>query len=437
MHMVAAGAGYPDMRIVEYPAPISVHSYDEMKQNLIEKVIPDIIEKLTKPVKSSLGKKTRRREPGNRDIVFEGSDAEIQEYFISRSWSDGLPIIPPTIEKVEEFLRFTDRDPDEMIGVFEPTMNACTVWKVAVNGVMAGCRPEYMPVLLAVAEVVSDPVYSVKDSGATPGWEAMIMLNGPIRDQLGFNYQLGVQRPGCQPNTTIGRFYRLLIRNIAGFKVGSTDMACFGQMFRAVAAENDQICQEIGWKTLAEELGYEKGENVVTITSVRAMSDPMQTVGDIAEQHLDYITERVAGIIEPYECARGYSETHVLFIAPPVAKLLASQGYDKQGVFDYINEHAKVRADYFEMCGTRFNHWTPFSIKEAVEKGDLPKAWYESDDPARMVPLISPRSHIYIIVTGAMVRNRCQFFRQNFSHGKMASRKIKLPKNWEKLLSER
>ena len=435
MSRIAAGAGYPDLRTVEYPMPISLHSYEEMKETLIRQTVPAILEKLTKPVKSTTGKK-RRREPADRDIVFRGTYEEVQDYFLDRKWGDGLPIVPPTLEKVEEFLRFTDRSPDEVLGIVEPSMNACTVWKVAVNGVMAGCRPEYMPVLVAVAEVISDPEYSVKDSGATPGWEAIITLNGPIRDQLGFNYKLGHQRPGCQPNVSVGRFYRLIVNNIAGFKLGSTDMSTHGQMFRAVAPENDQVCEEIGWKTMAEEQGFAKGENVVSITSGRAMSEPVQTFGDKAEQHLDYLTDRLAGLIEPYECMRRYVETHVLFMTPVVARLLASQGYDKTSVSDYIRSHAKVTAEYFETNSSRFNNWTPYSLKEAVEKGELPQEWHLSDDPKRLVPLMSPYARVVTIIVGDLTRNRNQLFRENYTQGKLTSKKIDLPANWDDLLAE-
>lgn len=432
MKKIAASAGFPDIRTVEYPAPIALHSAEEIQDSLRNVVVPKVIDALTKPVKSSI--KPKRRGPGDRDIVFEGTSEEIQSYFIDNKWGDGLPITPPTIEKVEEFLKFTDMKADDLIGIVEPSMAACTVWKVAVNGVMAGCRPEYMPILIAIAEIISDPEFSVKDSGATPGWEAITMLNGPIRDQLGFNYKAGHQRPGCQPNITIGRFYRLLVQNIAGFHVGSTDMSTHGQMFRAVAPENDQVCEKIGWTTLAESRGFAKGSNVVSITSGRAMSEPLQTVGDKAEQHLDYLTDWLVRMVEPYEAMRGYDETHVLFLSPVVAELLAAQGYSRDMVADYLKKHAKVTAEYFEFGCSRFNNWKPYSIKDSVEKGELGPEWLESDDPKRMVPLLSPRARVIILVTGEPTRNRSQLFRENYTQAKLTSKEIRLPENWDELI---
>ena len=434
IRQIAKNAGFPDMRVAEFPSAIALDSKDVLHKHVEETLVPRIIKALTEPVRSTV--KAQKRGAKERDIVFEGNNEEVQAFFYEKQWSDGLPVVPPAVEKVEAFLRFTDRSPGEVIGVLEPSMCSCTVWSVAVNGVMSGCRPEYMPILLAIAEIAADPVYSVKDSGATPGWEAIIMLNGPIRDQLGFNYKAGHQRPGSRPNVSIGRFYRMLVRNIAGSLVGLTDMSTHGQMFRAVAPENDQICKEIGWKTLGEEQGFSSDENVVTITSGRVASDPIQSTGDRAEQHLDYITDWAMRMLEPYQAMRRYKETHVLFLSPVVARLLAEQGYSKEGVERYIREHARVTASYFEKSGSRFNNWKPYSLKEAVEKGELPQVWHESDDPDRPVPLLSPNARVVVLVTGDPTRNRSQLFRQNYSQGYLTSRAIKLQPDWNRLIEK-
>jgi hypothetical protein len=376
--MVAKNAGYPDLRVVEYPRAIALDDVPTLRKNIEQVLFPRIVKALTEPVKSAAAKK--ELEPDDKDIVFKGNLEQVNRYFYGKQWSDGLPIVPPTIEKVDEFLKFTDRSPEEVIGVLPPRMGAATVWKVAVNGVMSGCRPEYMPVLLAIAEVVADPRYSIQDAGATPGWEAIIMLNGPIRDQLGFNYKVGHQRPGTQANISMGRFYRMLVRNVAGSLPGTSDMSTHGQMFRAVAPENDQVCKEIGWKTLSEEQGFGPDENVVTITSGRAMSEPFQSTGDRAEQHLDYITDWVQRMVEPYEAMRRYKETHILFLTPVVAKLLAGQGYSKEEVNAYVKDHAKVTASYFELGASRFNNWKPYSICDAVKKGELPETGISSSE---------------------------------------------------------
>lgn len=376
-------------------------------------------------------------QPQDREIVFKGTFEDVNEFFHRKGWTDGLPVVPPTIEKVEEFLKFTDSSPDEVLGILHPSQSEATVWKVAVNGVMAGCRPEYMPILLAIVEVMANPQFGAKHGGSTPGWEAMIILNGPISRQLGFNYELAAQRPGNQANTSIGRFYRLFCRNVPRFLPGTTDMATFGQMFRAVVPENEKACNEMGWKPLHVMRGYEPQDNVVTITSIRAVSDPFSTAGENAERHLDYAVDWAKRMIEPYQASRGYVESHVLLMTPVIASLIANAGYSKQNVVEYIMKNAVVPAHYFEWnmtVGT--SHPPGTTVCDLVEKGVLPKEWCTSTDPNRMVPLLLPSSEWLIVVTGDPTRNRCCIYRQNFKQGYATSRKVTLPANWNALLAK-
>ena len=220
-----------DLRVATYPGVISTHERATIVRN-IEDVLADQIVKQLTAEGSPDEMPAAAGEPGTRDIVFTGTFEEVNEYFLRNQWSDGLPVVPPTVEKIEKFLQFTDRSPDEVLGIMHPSLAAATIWNVAVNGVMAGCRPEYMPVLLAIADVIADPESGLRHGGSTPGWEALIIVNGPIRAQLGLDDGQGAQRPGNQANTSIGRFYRLFARNVPRFLPGSTDMATFGQMFQ-------------------------------------------------------------------------------------------------------------------------------------------------------------------------------------------------------------
>ena len=417
-----------------YPGVISTHSDATVAKNIEDDLVNQIVEQLThqQPVR-----KLREACPADRDVVFRGSFEEVNRHFYDQTWSDGLPIVPPTLEKVEAFLKYTDRSPDEVLGAMHPSQAQASVWKVAVNGVMAGCLPEYMPILIAIVEVMADPQYAVKHGGSTPGWEAMIILNGPIAEQLWFNCGIGVQRPGNQANTSIGRFYRLFCRNVLRFLPGTTDMATFGQMFRAVLPENDPVCADIGWQPLHVTRGFSPDDSVVTLTSVRAVSDPFSTAGESAEQHLEYIVDTVKRTIHPYEAAEGYVETHVLLLTPVIATLIAQAGYTKQMLNDYIMKHAVESAQEFErqMClGNAHPRGT--TLKDLVQRGVLPAAWAESDDPQRLVPLMLPQTQWLVVVTGDPTRNRCCVLRQNFKQGYATSRKIELPERWGALIGE-
>jgi hypothetical protein len=203
----------PNLPLASYPGHVNLASTEELEKNVTAVIVDQIVKGLTvQPEEAKVSK-----EPRARDVVFKGTFEEVNRVFYEKEWSDGLPIIPPTVEKVEEFLKYTGRSADEVIGLLLPDKREATVWNVAVNGVMAGCRPEYMPVLVTLVEAMADPKFGQEHLGNTPGTEVLITINGPIIKDLGFNYEQGALRVGFQANTSIGRFWRLYLRNVAGF----------------------------------------------------------------------------------------------------------------------------------------------------------------------------------------------------------------------------
>src|SRR5690242_450699 len=197
------GLGMTNIPLALVPGHIGAQSNDEIRKNILGVTADEVVRNLT----TATAGRGDRSEPGPRDIVFRGGYRAVNDFFVKNDYSDGLPIVPPTREAVEEFLRFTDRQPEEMLGVLLPDNRAATVWSIAVNGVMAGCKPEYMPILVALIEAMADPIYGVEHSGNTPGSDTLIILNGPIIKELGFNYEQGVLRDGFMPNTSVGRFW--------------------------------------------------------------------------------------------------------------------------------------------------------------------------------------------------------------------------------------
>src|SRR5438132_10328908 len=153
---IGRAIGLAELPIAVYPGVIPTDGDDVFERNVVEQVAPAVIASLVERA-APASANAAAADPGPREIVFSGGLDELQDHFAEQGWSDGLPVVPPTLERVERFLRFTDRDPDESIGVLPPESREATVWNVAVNGVMAGCRPEYMPILLAVADAVGDP----------------------------------------------------------------------------------------------------------------------------------------------------------------------------------------------------------------------------------------------------------------------------------------
>ena len=190
-------------------------------------------------------------------------------FFEEKGWGDGLPIIPPTEERVAQMLA-AQRKPDEMIGAVPPRWAQATVEKIAINGVMAGCKPEYMPVLIAAVEALTDPKLNLYALQATTGGPAvMIIINGPIRKKLNINGGPNALGEGWRANATIGRFVQLVKRNIGGSYPGTTCKATLGWpgKYSICVGENEEGSP---WEPLHVERGFKAEQSTVTAISADA-----------------------------------------------------------------------------------------------------------------------------------------------------------------------
>ena len=430
---VAQAMGIKNIALAEYPGIVNMDSKEELHRKVMGTVVNNIITGFTRQV----GDIVERAEPAPRDIIFEGSLDEVQQHFYKNLWTDGLPIIPPTLEKIDRFLKFTERLPGEIIGKLLPENREATVWNVAVNGVMAGCRPEYMPILLAAVEAIADPEFRIQDGGATPGWEPLIILNGPIIKQLGFNYETGVMRPGRQANTSIGRFLKLYMMNVAGLRIAPalTDKATIGSNFNVVLPENEDVVAELGWESFSMSRGFNRADNVVTVQSVVYKTAPIPTGGERAADHLETLAEVIGGNMAPWtHVALNWGKFYpLIIISPGVAKFIAKEGITKKEIQQYLYQHTKVSVKSMQKLA-HHGGLTSFDVNKLVADGIAPKEYAETNDPERMVPVFLRPEWIGIVVSGDAGRSRCQGFVQNHEQGPPVSKKILLPPDWGKML---
>lgn len=428
----ARGEGMADLGVSEFPGVIMTQSAEELKRNVAETLVPNIIRELTK----TMAIEEEIDEPEARDVVFRGTFDEVQDYFYANHWTDGLPVTPPTIERVEAFLRFTDRNPGEVLGVIQPANREATVWATAVNGIMSGCRPEYMPILIAIVEAMAEPNFYARDFGATPGLEPMVIVSGPIVKQLDFNYGTAVMRVGRQSNTSIGRFARMFLRNLVGlrFSPDETDKATIGLGMNVAAAENEDAVSDIGWQSFAEGFGFSREDSVVTVQSVMCSTIPIYTAGETAKEHLDRLVEIFGGT-----CA-GWAHTGIkkaknfplLLMSPGVAAILARDGLSKADVQQYIYDNTKIRVS--TLCRHAWElGYTSFDLKELHAEGMVSSAYIESDDSERLVPVFVKPEGIGIVLAGDPGRNQSRGYVQNQSHGYPTAKKIDLPADWRAL----
>jgi hypothetical protein len=199
----------------------------------------------------------RTIELGDVEDEFEAMDA--------RGWTDGLPVVPPTVERVARMCAGTTRRPDEIVAVVPPDLVECTVEKVAINAVLAGCRPEYLPVVLAAVEAACTDEFNIHGLLATTWFSGpLVIVNGPVARAIGMNSGVNALGQGNRANATIGRALQLVIRNVGGGRPGGVDRATLGNpgKYTFCFAEDEAGSP---WEPLAAERGLPLGTNAVTL----------------------------------------------------------------------------------------------------------------------------------------------------------------------------
>ena len=209
--------------------------------------------------------KIRFEETGIESRRIEIGDGEdVIEAMYDRDWSDGLPLVPPTEQRVMRMLQGTDRAAQEVLGNCPPNMRELTVEKVAVNAVMAGCKPEYLPVVLAAVEAVMDEQFGLHGVIATTMYVSpVLVVNGPVRQRIGMNAGVNALGQGNRANATIGRAVQLIIRNVGGGKPDGVDRANLGNPGKytyCFAEDEEGSC----WTPLCTDFGFAEGSSTVT-----------------------------------------------------------------------------------------------------------------------------------------------------------------------------
>lgn len=433
--VVTKGLGVP-LAIGVYPGTPMVDSEEALRRKVEESLAPGLLEGLTGAAPQEARSDA---EPAPGAIAFSGTLDEVQEHFHRKLWTDGLPIVPPTRERVDAFLAFTPRGPDEVLGVVPQEGREASILSIAVNGVMSGCRPEYMPVLIAIIEAMVDPQFRIQDCGSTPGWEPVVIVNGSIIKDLDFNYGQGVMRVGRQANTSVGRFVRMYLRNVCGYRIppGAGDKGSIGQSFLVAMAEDEDSAAEIGWPTYGQDRGFARGENVVTVHSVVAITSPMYSAGDRAASHVEQWVD-IMGPSFTYWAHTGFKTgvwNPLIVAGPSVAKVIAAE-WSKDEVRKYLYDRIFVTAErathYARMTST-----PTFSLERLVKDGILPPQYADSDDPQRKLHVIIKPEMIEILVAGDPGRNQSRAYMGNHIQGPPTSRRVELPSNWKDMLAAR
>ena len=248
------------------------------------------------------------------------------EACFERGWTDGLPVVPPTDERILRMLSGTSRRPDEVVGLIPPDLAPCTVEKVAANAVMAGCKPEYMPVVLAVLEAALDPVFTMHGLLCTTYFSGpIIIVNGPITQSIGMNWGVNALGQGNRANATIGRALQLIIRNVGGGRPGEIDRATLGQpgKYTFCFAEDET---DPAWEPLSVSRGIPRGRSAVTLFQ----GDGVQGVADQRSRTPEDLVRSLAMAL----CAVNHPKlvqtgNAILILAPEHYLIFRDAGWDR------------------------------------------------------------------------------------------------------------
>ena len=270
----------------------------------------------------------------SRRVKFAAQEDEMEAAF-ERGWTDGLPVVPPTERRVLAMLQGTRRKPDEVVAVVPPDLVECSVEKVAINAVMAGCRPEYLPVVLAAVEAACTEQFNMHGLLATtmPAGP-VIIVNGPIRRALGMNSGRNVFGQGNRANSTIGRALQLVVRNVGGGRPGEVDRATFGNPGKLsfCFAEDEEGSP---WGPLSADLGAEPGVSTVTLFPGEGPRIIVDQLSREPESLVRSYAANLRTLIHPklvlaFDC--------VLAIGPEHARVFREAGWSKAQITDRLHE---------------------------------------------------------------------------------------------------
>jgi hypothetical protein len=260
---------------------------------------------------------------------------DTSEAMFDRGWTDGLPVVPPTEARVLQMLEGTTRAPDEIVTVVPPDLAECTVEKVAVNAVMAGCRPEYMPVVLAALEAVCNDTFNMHGVLATTmPVGPVLVVNGPIRRRIRMNSGKNVLGQGNRANLTIGRAVQLVVRNVGGGRPGDVDRATHGNPGKLsfCFAEDEEGSP---WEPLCTDFGFEAGTDTVTAF---AGEGPKVITDQLARDPDELCRSYAAALVGMHHPKLVLGFEAFLVVGPDHARLFADAGWSKAQTVERIVE---------------------------------------------------------------------------------------------------
>jgi hypothetical protein len=399
----ASGKGMPGVRVVPETVPCECTEPDRISGG-VRSVADDIVAALIEPLTAEERSPAPMEADGATGIVFRGTLAEVQQFAYRRGWTDGLPVIPPTEAAVEEMLTGTDLPRDHVVGLMVPRLGKVTVEKIAINAVMAGALPTYMPVLIAGVEALLEPRAAFGTFEVSTGsWAPFWIVNGPIREQLRVNGGSGALSPGDIANATIGRAMGLIVKNLGGARKGLEDMGVQGNpgKYTMVLAENEEAIP--GWEPLHVQHGFDRGASCLTVS----FPNSYLQIWPYGSDDKGILRAILANMVPRWRQL-------TLMVPPGHAQTLADAGWTKAELASYLYEYARVPA-----------HQTPeFWGTPGLQRIRPP---LDAGSPA---PMLRGPDSLRVVVAGGPG----SFMGMAYGSSTWVTKPVVLPSGWESLV---
>jgi len=406
--------GMPNVRIVTVKAAdyYRLRGTDEGVMPVAEGIIDELIDGLTRPLTpEEAGTEPEKEDLGPLKVSAGSYPLAVEKFndiYLENKWGDGLTLTPPTKEAVAAMLAGTSRSPDEIIGTVAPKNGVATIEKIAVNAVMAGARPEYLPVIIAAMEGITDPDYDdLHVMTSTGSFNFAIMVTGPLAKELDINSGIGFLGYGWRANSTIGRALRLALINIGRVWPGVNDMALVGRPSQQfyVFSENQEFSP---WPPFHVTQGFRPEDSCVTVSSVMGSPGDLLGGGAVATwTPQDILDNAVRMMMEPRwgmaTWKRGSANPgpfkYILFFEPVLARELANQGYDRASLQKYIYERAVI--PYEDLTPAEIAN-----VQPRIDSGEIPpdrvSIFKKALKPGGKLPMLDRPEDIRIVVAGGI-----------------------------------
>jgi len=312
----------------------------------------------------------------------ENSEEAIYSLFIERGWSDGLPIIAPTEQRVLRMLSLLgSKDPQEVVAILPPRQGAATLEKIAINAVMAGCLPEYLPVIIAALKAMSEETFGLRGvQSTTHPCSPLIVVNGPIAPKIGLNGKGNAFGPGIRANATIGRAIRLIQINVGGAIPGQIDRSTQGQpgKYTYCVAENEE---DSPWQPFHVERGFKNEDSTVSVFAAEAPHNINEHNSITGKGLLMSIAATMA--TPGNNNALFFTGEPVLMLCPEHAATIAKDGFSKADVKEFLFRNARFSTKRLSEENLQYRRKSPEKYGEFVDCDFVPIA--HKDDFVVMV----------------------------------------------------